>query len=134
MPHALAGKRIDPPMSLPCATGTSPAETAAAEPPLEPPVLRVRSHGLRVGPYARGSVVMLVASSGVFVLPTNTNPAARNRVASHVSFGSTHLASFSARMPAWYGSPAVWHTASFTRKGTPANGPVAVGASARARS
>ena len=30
-------------------------------------------------------------------------------------------------MPQWYGSPAVWHTASFTRNGTPANGPVGCG-------
>ena len=37
MPHMRAGKRIEPPMSLPCATGTSPAATAAAEPPLDPP-------------------------------------------------------------------------------------------------
>ena len=44
-------------MSLPCATGTSPAATAAADPPLDPPVLRVRSHGLCVAPYASGSVV-----------------------------------------------------------------------------
>ena len=49
IPHMLAGKRIEPPMSLPCATGTSPAATAAAEPPLDPPVLRVSSHGLCVG-------------------------------------------------------------------------------------
>ena len=100
-----------------------PAATAAAEPPLDPPVLRVSSHGLWVAPYASGSVVMLVASSGVFVLPTNTNPAARKRAASHVSSGSIQPASFSTCMPAWYGSPAVWHTASFTRNGTPANGP-----------
>ena len=107
MPHIEAGKRIEPPMSLPCATGTIPDATAAADPPLDPPVLRVRSQGLWVAPYASGSVVMLVASSGVFVLPTNTNPAARNRAANHVSLSSVHFASSSARMPAWNGSPAV---------------------------
>jgi hypothetical protein len=37
-PHSLAGIRIDPPPSVAWATGTSPAATAAAEPPLEPPV------------------------------------------------------------------------------------------------
>src|SRR5262249_19528942 len=41
IPHMLAGNRIEPPMSLPCATGARPAATAAAEPPLEPPGLRV---------------------------------------------------------------------------------------------
>ena len=48
----LAGMRIEPPPSPACATGTMPLATAAAEPPLEPPELRVVSHGLRVGPYA----------------------------------------------------------------------------------
>src|SRR5262249_25712645 len=100
MPHMLAGKRIDPPMSLPRAPGASPAATAAADPPLDPPGERVKSHGLCVAPYATGSVVMLVASSGVLVLPTNTNPAARKRCASHVSSDATQPAFFSARMPA----------------------------------
>ena len=35
------------------------------------------SHGLRVGPYACGSVVGISPSSGVFVLPTITKPAVR---------------------------------------------------------
>ena len=73
----LAGMRIDPPPSLACATGTMPAATAAALPPLEPPEERVVSHGLRVGPWARGSVVGRRPSSGVFVRPTNTKPARR---------------------------------------------------------
>ena len=46
---AAAGMRIEPPPSFACAIGTMPAATAAAEPPLEPPVERVRSYGLRVG-------------------------------------------------------------------------------------
>ena len=49
-PHSLAGMRIEPPPSLACAAATSPAATAAAEPPLEPPVECARFHGLRVGP------------------------------------------------------------------------------------
>ena len=49
-PQALAGMRIDPPPSLAWAAGTSPAATAAADPPLEPPGDRDRSQGLRVGP------------------------------------------------------------------------------------
>ena len=80
-PHALAGTLIDPPMSFACAAGTNPAATAAPEPPLEPPVERPRSHGLCVGPYATGSVRNDAASSGRFVLPTNTNPAARSLAA-----------------------------------------------------
>ena len=38
-PQHDAGMRIEPPPSLACATGTMPAATAAAEPPLEPPAL-----------------------------------------------------------------------------------------------
>jgi hypothetical protein len=34
---------MDPPPSLACATGTRPAATAAAEPPLDPPVERPTS-------------------------------------------------------------------------------------------
>ncbi len=55
-PHALAGMRSEPPPSLPCATGTTRAATAAAAPPLDPPADRARSHGVRaVGPTS-GSV------------------------------------------------------------------------------
>ena len=42
--------RVEPPPSLACAIGTMPAATAVAEPPEEPPLVRVGSHGLRVGP------------------------------------------------------------------------------------
>ena len=85
-----------------------------------------RSHGLRVAPYASGSVVQLVASSGVLVLPTNTKPAARKRRREPGVVGLGPARSrFSSRMPQWYGSPAVWHTASLTRNGTPRNGPAA---------
>ena len=71
--------RIEPPPSLPCASGTIPAATAAAEPPEEPPGVRSRSHGLRVGPVKRGSVVGRIANSGRLVMPTITKPASRSR-------------------------------------------------------
>jgi hypothetical protein len=35
-------------VSLPTAPGTRPAATAAAEPPLDPPAIRVSSHGFTV--------------------------------------------------------------------------------------
>ena len=41
-PQQAAGIRIDPPPSVACATGTMPAATAAAAPPLEPPVEIIR--------------------------------------------------------------------------------------------
>ena len=40
-PQAAAGMRTEPPPSLPGAKGTSPAATAAALPPEEPPELRL---------------------------------------------------------------------------------------------
>src|ERR1700745_638612 len=54
-PHRDAGERNEPPRSLPCATGTMPDATAAAEPPLDPLVERPVFHGLRVGPNSTGS-------------------------------------------------------------------------------
>jgi hypothetical protein len=92
-PQALAGMRIDPPPSLACATGTSPAATAAAEPPLEPPVERPRSYGLRHGPLATGSVVTVVPNSGTLVRPRKTRPAARRREARWLSVGQAMCAS-----------------------------------------
>src|ERR1700716_2035454 len=78
-PQQLAGMRIEPPPSLPCATGTIPVATATAEPPLEPPVVREGSRGLGVGPYAAASVVGNNPSSGTFVRPQQTNPASTKR-------------------------------------------------------
>jgi hypothetical protein len=46
-----AGTRTDPPVSVPMPNGTTPAATAAAEPPDEPPGEVFRSHGLRTGPH-----------------------------------------------------------------------------------
>src|SRR3954464_5545959 len=77
-PHSLAGMRIEPPPSLACAAATMPDATAAAEPPPHPPVDRPGSHGFRLAPYDVGSVVGSVPSSGTFVRPMNTKPAARN--------------------------------------------------------
>ena len=84
-PQQAAGIRIEPPPSLPCAIGTIPAATAAAEPPLEPPGVRSRFHGLWVAPNRRGSVVGRIPISGIVVLPTITNPAARSRATANES-------------------------------------------------
>src|ERR1700693_1481197 len=54
-PQHEAGRRIEPPPSLAWAIATMPAATAAADPPLEPPVVRAVSQGLRLGPKSRGS-------------------------------------------------------------------------------
>ena len=78
-PQQAAGIRIEPPPSLPWATGTMPAATAAAAPPEEPPGVRSRSHGLRVGPKMRASLTGRIPYSGSVVVPTITNPASRRR-------------------------------------------------------
>ena len=128
--------RIEPPMSLPWATGTMRDATAAPDPPLEPPVLCSGFQGLRAGPWASGSVVGAAVSSGTFVRPRITNPAARYRRTSSVSAGERCSRSRRKRMPCWYRSPAECWTPSFTSIGTPRNGPSgsAPRASARARS
>ena len=80
MPVTAAGWRIEPPVSVPIASGASKAATAAAEPPPEPPGIRVRSQGLWVGPKAKFSVEEPIANSSMFVLPRMTTPAARSRL------------------------------------------------------
>ena len=72
-----AGMRSEPPPSPPCAMGTIRAATAAPEPPLEPPVVLVVSHGLRATPNAALSVYGVRPNSGVFDFPMNTAPALR---------------------------------------------------------
>ena len=56
MPHQAAGMRTEPPMSVPSASGTQPAATAAPEPPEEPPGVPLGFHGLRVTPQSGLSV------------------------------------------------------------------------------
>src|SRR6266511_4246763 len=90
-PQHDAGMRIEPPPSFACAIGTMPAATAAAEPPLEPPGVRVRSHGFRVGPKLWGSVYGVMPSSGKLVLPKMTAPARRNRDRKSTRLNSSHV-------------------------------------------
>src|SRR5438552_10825488 len=68
-PHSEAGCRTEPPVSVPRAHTASPAATAAAEPPDEPPGTRERSHGLNTGPKAEFSLEEPMANSSQFVLP-----------------------------------------------------------------
>ena len=98
-PQSAAGCRIEPPVSVPSASGARPAATAAAEPPLEPPGTMRASHGLCVGPKAECSVDEPIANSSMLVLPSGINPAARARV--------TTPASYSGRCPSRMREPAV---------------------------
>ena len=90
-PQNAAGSRIEQPVSVPSASGVIPAATAAADPPLDPPGMRERSHGLRVPPSTGCCVVSPHANSWVRVLPTTMAPASRSRataVASRRAGGS----------------------------------------------
>ena len=78
-PQRLAGWRIEPPVSEPSESVTSPAATAAADPPEEPPGTLVVSHGLFVRWKAEDSVEEPNANSSMFVLPTGVAPASSMR-------------------------------------------------------
>src|SRR5437016_2777029 len=62
-PQHDAGIRIEPPPSLPLASETIPAATAAALPPDDPPGVRDGSYGFRVGPNRCGSVIGRIPNS-----------------------------------------------------------------------
>ena len=58
---------------------THKLDTAAAEPPPDPPGIRSSAHGFFVGPYAECSVDEPIANSSMFVLPISTASACRSR-------------------------------------------------------
>ena len=122
MPQNAAGMRIEPPASLPTASGQIPASTAAALPPLLPPGVRSRFHGLRVTPESGESVIAFQPNSGVVVLPKNSAPASRSRATAgesslHSWFGSI------VREPTRRGQPRV-SSVSFSATGTPSSSPI----------
>ena len=119
-PQHAAGMRSEPPPSLPWASGTMPAATAAAEPPEEPPGVRVGSHGLRVGPVWRGSVVGRIPNSGRLVTPTTTKPGLLE-AAHEVGAVARPVAGEEARAEVHAASPAAG-TLALIAIGTPANG------------
>ena len=86
------GMRIDPPPSPPVHIGNSPAATAAAEPPEDPPGVFERSHGLRVTPCSGVLVKLTVPNSDAVVSPVMTAPAARSRSTSLSSRSATQSA------------------------------------------
>src|SRR5680860_1474108 len=111
---------MEPPPSLPVQNGSIPDDTAAAEPPDEPPGVRSRFQGLRVTPW-RGELVKLgIPNSGAVVSPTTTAPAARRRATSAQSCAAS---SSRYSIDAWVsGRPSAW-ASYLTPSGTPANGP-----------
>src|SRR5262247_2617126 len=88
-PQNAAGLRMEPPPSVPTASGARPAATAAPAPPDDPPGVRSRFHGLRVRPKIRLSVMPTQPSVGVLVLPTMMAPAAFMRATAGASSPGT---------------------------------------------
>src|SRR5262245_10891539 len=85
-PQYDAGRVIEPPVCEPSAPRHMPHARAAAEPLLDPPGVRSRFHGLRVGGGSK------LAYCVVTVLPTNTAPAARRRRTTVASWRAMLLA------------------------------------------
>src|SRR5580693_10387029 len=120
IPQTAAGWRIEPPVSVPMASGASYAATAADEPPDEPPGTLSRSHGLRLGPNAEFSVDEPMANSSMLVLPRMTAPACLSRLVIVASYGGCQPSRM--RLPHVVGMPMVANK-SLTATGTPASGP-----------
>ncbi len=79
MPQNAAGIRTEPPPSEPRAKGTMPEATAAADPPLDPPLVSSVSQGFRVGPNSSDTLDPDQPSSVVVVFPIIIAPAASMR-------------------------------------------------------
>src|ERR1051326_7768438 len=88
-PHQCAGTRTDAARSLPTSNAERPAATAAAPPPVEPPGVRSRFHGLLVRPKIGLSARPSAESGGTLVLPISTAPALFNRATAVASFLGT---------------------------------------------
>ena len=123
-----AGIRTLPAPSEPIAAATSPAATAAALPPDDPPGVWSRDHGLRVWPKPGPLVNGHCPSSQELVLPTITAPADRNRrtTSASATAGPTRPC-----VPNQVGTPAT-STSSLTAIGIPSKG--AASPAARRRS
>src|SRR5260370_40634255 len=74
-PQQAAGRRIEPPVSLPMAPATRPAATAAAEPLDEPPDAWPAPHRFCTAPWCPVSPDRPIASSVMVSLPGRSGPA-----------------------------------------------------------
>ena len=107
-------------MSLPNSSPVSPAASAAADPPDEPPAPRVTSHGLFVVPYTALYDWKSARDIGTLVLPKITAPAARSRATATASWPA--MLSANAGKPNVVGCPGMLKL-SLTVIGTPCSGP-----------
>ena len=107
-------------MSVPIDSGAMPAATQAAAPPLEPPGIRSRSHGLRVGKKAEFSFEPPIANSSRFVRPISTASAACSFATTVASYGGRKFSSI--REPQVVSSPSA-QSRSLTATGSPPSRP-----------
>ncbi len=126
IPLIAAGQVTEPSVSVPIASRTSPAATAAPDPLDDPHELRLSAHGLRAWPPTAlhpeiERVERMFAHSLRLVLPTMTAPAARRRATSGASRFVTLFAS--ARLPAVVGKGPAASILSLISTGCPASGP-----------
>src|SRR4051794_19199642 len=126
MPLIAAGQVTDPSVSVPMASRTSPAATAAPLPLDEPHGLRSIAHGLWVWPPTALQPEMelfdrMLAHSLRLVLPTMTAPAARSGATKGASGLVTLFAS--GRLRAVVGSSPADSILSLISTGWPAMGP-----------
>src|SRR5262249_10792570 len=84
-PQNDAGRRNEPPRSVPWASGPKPVASTTAPPPVEPPGVSAGFHGLRGTPKTTFDVLVPAPNSGVFVLPSTIAPAALSRVTTSAS-------------------------------------------------
>ena len=113
--------RIEPTRSDPYSRKDSPAATAAAAPPEEPPGVRAGSQGLAVTPCSSLAVCPKSPSmKATLVLPRTTAPAWRSRRTTVASAAATWSAKAGLPQVVW--SPAT-SKLSLTVMGTPCSGP-----------
>jgi len=107
-------------VSVPTPAKHIAAATAAAVPPEEPPGIRDRSHGLRVGPKYDVSVEEPMANSSMLCFPRSTAPEARIFSVTVASYGGSKSARI--RLPQVVRTPRV-QKMSLSPTGTPCSGP-----------
>src|SRR5918998_1505045 len=100
IPVAEAGQTIDPSVSVPTATAPRLAETATAEPELEPHGFRSSTKGFRHCPPRALQPLLervdrMLAHSLMFALASSTAPAERRRAATPESLEATKPSSAS---------------------------------------
>ncbi len=111
--------RIDPPVSVPSATGQAPAPTRAADPPLEPPAVLPGSKGLRASGTCGWTAPAAYSSRDV---AANTSAPAWRSAVTTLASSAAGAAPMSWGFPLPRGCPAM-SIMSFTATGTPCSGP-----------